>query len=784
MHFSVRRLVVLLAALACTLGLVGVVLAAPPAANFMISDTVPQVGQTVQFESSVTDPAYTYDWDFGDGSPHGSGSTTTYAYGASGPKDVTLTITDPVDDQTTSVTQTLRVNAPPTASFSCAPPTVAQNEATTCTASASDADGGVSYAWDANNDGSFDPGRTDPIELFSYTEPGLKPITLRITDSDGATTLAQGTVTVTNRLPTASLTVSPNPARINAEVEFDASASSDQGGSIDTYQWDLDGNVSTGPQGFELNTGSDPTTTQTYTTPGSRAIRVRVVDNNGGTAVDGETLFVVNNAPPVADLRVAPNPAQIGDNVSFVGTDSSDSDGTIIKFEWDLDGDGNFERNTDTTRTTTFAYTAPGTRTVALRVTDNDNAVDTAVVSLRINARPSASFSLDPNPALLNETVVFDAATSEDPDGSIRKYEWDLDGDVSTGPQGFEVDRGLITSASRSYTTAGPRTIRLRVTDNNGATTILPRQLTVQLTRPNAAFSFAPQAPVPGQAVALTSQSTPSGSAGSPQIASTEWDFDYDPTKEFGADALGANTTTSFANPGAKTVAIKVTETGGGFDIASGTVVVNAPPQASFGASGSFLDGDSITLSSTSGDPDGPLAAQQWDLDGDGQYDDASGAVASRAYPAGSYTARLRVTDSKGATATAERRIDVLKRPLKLLTGVKVTLFGDLTRKGVRLKGLLVRTPAKATAKVTCKGRKCPKGARAASKRTVKTKRLRFKSFERSFPAGTLITVTVTRPGYIGQYTTIKVRKGLRRYVRRDRCLAPGSRKPIACPDS
>jgi hypothetical protein len=191
-----------------------------------------------------------------------------------------------------------------------------------------------------------------------------------------------------------------------------------------------------------------------------------------------------------------------------------------------------------------------------------------------------------------------------------------------------------------------------------------------------------------------------------------------------------------------------------------------------------------VTLASTSRDPDGPLSAQQWDLDGDGQYDDAAGAVTSRAFATGSHVIRLRVTDARGASATSERRIDVLKRPLKLLAGVKVTLFGDLTRTGVRLKGLLVRTPAKATVRVTCQGRKCPKGARAASRRTSKTQRLRFKKFERSFRGGTLITVTVTRSGYIGQHTTIKIRSGQRRYIRRDRCVMPAASKPVACPDS
>ena len=87
-------------------------------------------------------------------------------------------------------------------------------------------------------------------------------------------------------------------------------------------------------------------------------------------------------------------------------------------------------------------------------------------------------------------------------------------------------------------------------------------------------------------------------------------------------------------------------------------------------------------------------------------------------------------------------------------------MYRSFRRVGVLLVALLctlalVRTPAKATAKISCKGRKCPKGAR----------------------------VTVTRPGYIGQYTTIKIRSDQRRYIRRDRCIVPGMSKPTACPE-
>ena len=787
MNFSFRRIAVTLGALLCALGLGQVVWAAPPNAGFTVSDDTPLTGQLITFESTSDDPENDIsdtEWDFDyNGSSFdadASGESVSHLYLAPGDRTVAIRVTDTADadgsvDQSIATRPvSVSLNSSPTAVLT-APNSAGVGQTVNFSGSgSSDPDGTIiRYEWDLDGNGSYETD-TGPIASASqtYLTPGARTIRLRVTDNLGAAATDAATLVISNAAPSASFTIAPNPAAIGQTVTFNASASSDPDGAIVRYEWDLDGNGS-----YETDTGGTDTTTQTYATGGTRTIRLRVTDEDGASAVDTDTLFI-SNARPNASFTVTPNPAQIGATVTFNAGASNDPDGSIDRYEWDLNGDGIYEMDAGSSATTTQSYATPGTRTVRLRVTDDDGAQATDAESLRINARPTPSFTITPNPAVIGETVAFDAGTSVDSDGTITKYEWDLDGNGT-----YDVS-GTTPTASRSYATAGARTIKLRVTDNNGATNELTRPLTVQVTRPNAGFSFAPQAPLPGQAIELTSQSTPSSSPGNPAIESTQWDFNYDPTQEFTPDASGATATTSYPTPGTKTVAIKVTETGGGFAIASAQISVNAPPQASFNiAPGSPLDGDTVTLSSTSSDPDGPLTAQQWDLDGDGQYDDASDAVASRAFATGSHIVRLRVTDSRGAVATAERRIDVLKRPPKLLTGVKITLFGNLTRQGVRLKGLLVRTPAKATAKVTCKGRKCPRGARAASKSTTKTKRLRFRAFERAFPAGTLITVTVTRSGYIGQYTTIKVRKGLRRYIRRDRCLAPGSRKPITCPD-
>ena len=67
------------------------------------------------------------------------------------------------------------------------------------------------------------------------------------------------------------------------------------------------------------------------------------------------------NRRPVARFTATPNPVATGQTVTFNGSTSSDPDGSITKYEWDLDGNGSYETNTGTTPTATRAYATEGT---------------------------------------------------------------------------------------------------------------------------------------------------------------------------------------------------------------------------------------------------------------------------------------------------------------------------------------------------------------------------------------------------------------------------------------
>ena len=207
-----RTAAAVIAALASAGVLATQVLAVPPVADFTVEPGVPDVGDAVAFDSTVTDEdaddTFSYAWDFGDGDT-ASDEDPSHGYTTPGTKTVTLTVTDAPGGETTEVTKTVRVNAPPNAAFDFDPATPRPNEEVAFTSSSSDAEGGVTLAWDTDNDGVFDDG-TDTTEVRTYPTGGNKTVRLRVTDGDGAVTVATRTVPVFNNAPpVASFSVTP-----------------------------------------------------------------------------------------------------------------------------------------------------------------------------------------------------------------------------------------------------------------------------------------------------------------------------------------------------------------------------------------------------------------------------------------------------------------------------------------------------------------------------------------------------------------------------------------------
>ena len=58
----------------------------------------------------------------------------------------------------------------------------------------------------------------------------------------------------------------------------------------------------------------------------------------------------------------------------------------------------------------------------------------TQPLTILADSPPQAALTANPNPALIEQRVTFDASGSDDPDGDIAGYQFDLEGDGTFGP--------------------------------------------------------------------------------------------------------------------------------------------------------------------------------------------------------------------------------------------------------------------------------------------------------------------------------------------------------------
>lgn len=243
------------------------------------------------------------------------------------------------------------------------PPTAAASATCinqTCTfdgTASTDAEGPIaSFAWDFG-DGT-EPG-AGGIVVHDYADFGDHTATLTVTDSLGWTDSTDVAVTLTNLAP---LSV-PDVQCVLRTCTFDGSASNDPDGTVVGYVWLIDGGQ------VEV---SGEIVTYTFTLPGTYTVELLVEDDDGAT--DSETIAITVDGPPNVPPTAEFNATCTDLTCTFDASASTDTDGTITAYQWDL-GDGLTANTIDPT----VAYTVPGDYPVRLLVTDNENATASVV---------------------------------------------------------------------------------------------------------------------------------------------------------------------------------------------------------------------------------------------------------------------------------------------------------------------------------------------------------------------------------------------------------------------
>ena len=142
---------------------------------------------------------------------------------------------------------------------------------------------------------------------------------------------------------------------------------------------------------------------------------------------------------------------------------------------------------------------------------------DFSVSVLGTGSPPVAGFSFHPVTPKTNETVTFDASSSDDPDGRpIMNYTWRFGDNIST------VTSTLI--ATYAYSRRGFFEVNLTVTDSEGAYDSTARRIQVG-TPPIANLTYLPASPRLGEMMTFNATGSRAADEGV-SIISYEWAFD------------------------------------------------------------------------------------------------------------------------------------------------------------------------------------------------------------------------------------------------------------------
>jgi PKD repeat protein len=395
-------------------------------------------------------------------------------------------------------------------------------------------------------------------------------------------------------------------------------------------------------------------------------------------------------------------------------------------------------------------------------------------------AYPTARFTVS-EPRESGVPITFDASGSTDPTGSISRYGWDFDGD---GVYDYTTDPIV-----RRTFPPGSHVARLVVIarDKHGRESAdwAEQTIVVSNTAPAAGFTVAPAEPLTRETVRFTSTSTdPDGIAPGDHA----WDLDGDGRFD---DATGITAVHSFRQPGPYLVRLRVQDRYGAVAVGEQPVTVgNRPPIAGFAIIPSAPRlGTTVDLASTSSDPDGAIARIRWDLDGDGGFDDATGATASTVFRTpGHHVIGIEVVDSDAGAAIARKTVSVDAPPVSSPPGLRflspwpiVRIAGFASSNGARITRLAVEAPRGSWVDVRCRSPRCPihrikRRASAGRETTV----IRLRALERWLPVGTRLLIRIGKEGAVGRYVSFRIRA--KRTPRRlNRCLPPGELAPVRC---
>ncbi len=534
----------------------------------------------------------------------------------------------------------------------------------------------VQLNWDFDNDKKFAEDRTGPVVYWHYTDRGAAngiytvniqvsyvPFNQAVAPTKTSTTTAPVgiiqtqlltdivTVTITEVRPNIILDAKPlelkGPAPLS--LTLDVSKSKSEGGSIVSYEWDMDNDG-------VYNEGNTPTLTYTYDKIGTYQFSVRLKDTQGGTSVLTREAVVGSELDmrPVADFQMVPGNGTAPVRIQFDGRISRAKKGSLVKYEWNF-GDGT---PSESAEVVTHEFKKGGSYTVSLSVTDEDGQSTTKENKLEIASSakaPTAVIESDPAATLDRRTqlrviegfapftVSFDAKKSFDPDSDIVKYSWDLNGDGTVDIQG--------SKTSKTWYDTEDAIVTLFVEDSKGNRS--SDKVNVRVTRKDLSAAFTAD-PVSGPApLTVYFDATPSQYLKG-EIVSYKWVFGTGREPQLLATP---RTSQVYTEIGEYKVSLTITTEDGKQDTVTRMVTVTERPLiARFNASQKSGTHPLSVVFEPIGSS-GDISTYSWDF--------GTGEISAERKPTytfnepGRYRVTLTVADNKGGVSSYFEYIDV-----------------------------------------------------------------------------------------------------------------------------
>ncbi|WNO10729.1 PKD domain-containing protein [Teredinibacter sp. KSP-S5-2] len=304
---------------------------------------------------------------------------------------------------------------------------------------------------------------------------------------------------------------------VGSAVSLDGSASSDAEGDLLLFQWA----VVSQPEGSSvaLQNATSVTPGLLPEVVGVYVIELKVSDGQLTSAADTVTVTVSKaNAAPVANAG-ADQSALINSTVNLDGSASSDPDGDLLQYQWNLisqpEGSGaSLVGNTSVSPS--FVPDVVGTYVVELRVNDGvltSDADTTTITVTKQNTAPVANAGSDVT-GYIDNTLALDGSHSFDPEGDTLSYQWT----ILSQPDGASASLTDAATVSPGFVASEPGVYVVQLVVNDGQLDSVPDTLSIKLdlyNRPPVANAGNDQSGVPSEVVSLdgSASSDPDGDA-------------------------------------------------------------------------------------------------------------------------------------------------------------------------------------------------------------------------------------------------------------------------------